>query len=111
GNQKPAPLRCPRFSETAVRQLAKLLSRFCEMRSLDGRGVRLRRVCGFANAFKFAANMVGGFCDGFGDGRWRATYTQALPPVLIAAALAGAGGETSPAALDGTVLQDRRERP
>ncbi len=30
---KPAPPRCPRFSETAVRQLAKLLSRFCEIRT------------------------------------------------------------------------------
>nr|GAJ37656.1 putative insertion sequence ATP-binding protein Y4BM/Y4KI/Y4TA [Bradyrhizobium sp. DOA9] len=39
GNQKPAPPRCPRFSETAVRQLAKPLSRFCEMRSR-------RRLCG-----------------------------------------------------------------
>lgn len=33
GNQKPAPQRCPRFSETAVRQLAKLLSGFCEIRT------------------------------------------------------------------------------
>ncbi|MBR0801714.1 hypothetical protein JQ615_40945, partial [Bradyrhizobium jicamae] len=28
--------RCPRFSETAVRQLAKPLSRFCEIRILTG---------------------------------------------------------------------------
>ena len=35
GNQKPAPQCCPRFSETDVRQLAKSLSRFCEIRKGD----------------------------------------------------------------------------
>ncbi|MGY4501408.1 hypothetical protein ACVWYH_005339 [Bradyrhizobium sp. GM24.11] len=41
-NQKPAPPRCPRFSETAVCQLAKPLSRFCEMRTRCGSSGKLR---------------------------------------------------------------------
>lgn len=57
----------------------------------------------FANALNFAANMAGGFYEGFADGtiEGRVHAGLAARAGITAAALARAGGETSPATLDG----------
>ncbi|OSI81004.1 MmgE/PrpD family protein, partial [Bradyrhizobium canariense] len=57
----------------------------------------------FANALNFAANMAGGFSEGFADGTMEGHVHAGLAARagVTAAALAGAGGESSPATLDG----------
>ncbi|MCK1757014.1 MmgE/PrpD family protein [Bradyrhizobium sp. 137] len=73
----------------------------------------------FANALNFAANMAGGFYEGFGHGTIEGHVHAGLAARagITAAALAGAGGETSPATLDGaagffsTFARDRDYEP
>ncbi|UWU83096.1 MmgE/PrpD family protein [Bradyrhizobium yuanmingense] len=57
----------------------------------------------FANALNFAANMAGGFYGAFSDGTMEVDVQSgfAARAGVTAAALAGAGGETSPRTLDG----------
>ncbi|WFU62607.1 MmgE/PrpD family protein [Bradyrhizobium brasilense] len=57
----------------------------------------------FANALNFAANMAGGVSEGFGEGTIEDHVHAGLAARagITAAALAGAGGETSSGTLDG----------